>query len=56
MNTRTDPIAERVAALPITPGEREEALAYIAEGEGIAQLFLAVADLFQLPQAPRHSH
>ena len=44
MNTRTDPIEARLASLPITGAERREALAYVAEGESIAELLISIAN------------
>ena len=34
MTTRPDLIAERIASLPITAAERQQAQAYVAAGEG----------------------
>jgi len=42
MNTRTDPIAERLASLPISAEARREALACVAAGEALADLAFAV--------------
>lgn len=56
MNPNTDLIAQRIAALPIANAERQEALSYVAAGEGFADLLIAIAQFFQIPQALTHSH
>ena len=43
MKAPTDLIAARVASLPITAGQRSEALAFVAMGESIAAVFLSMA-------------
>lgn len=47
MTTRPDLIAERIASLPISPAERQQAHAYVAAGEGFAAALLAIANWFE---------
>ena len=51
-------VEARVASLPLRPAEREEALAYVHLGEGIADAVLAIMFFFSPPPAPklRHNH
>ena len=44
MNTRTDPIAERLASLPLSAEARRDALAYVSTGETLAEMVIAVRD------------
>lgn len=43
MTRNTDTIAAQVAALPMTEAARREALYYVAAGESLASVFLAIS-------------
>jgi len=56
MTPKTDLIARRVAALPITAAERSEALAYVETGEGLARALMAIAHWFKSSPALKPAH
>ena len=53
-------IAGRIANLPITEGERTQALGYLATGEAIAEVIFAIVNLFKSSSSAtptlKHSH
>jgi len=55
--THTSQIVEsRIASLPLDSAQREEALAYVEAGEELAEILLAVRQLFSPPPGHNLSH
>ena len=51
MTNNTDLISTRIASLPMAESARREALAYVASGETLAQVFLSIAKWLDLTPA-----
>jgi len=58
MNQTNQKVQERIATLPMSDSERDEALAYVQDGEDFADAVLAIIHFFTPPSAPtlRHTH
>jgi hypothetical protein len=56
MNTENNVIAAQVAALRLTAAARREALYYVAAGETLAQLLMAVAKWFDASHTLKPSY
>jgi hypothetical protein len=52
----TSPIAARLATLPMTSAERSEAVAYVAAGERLAGLILAISKWLEASPALKPSY
>ncbi len=54
--TSKDPIAARLATLPLSAAARRDALAHIAAGESFAGLFVALAQWLEVSPALKPSY